>query len=67
MTDLSIQDFNDLSSEKRAQFLLNEHSKMFGEQELHLNKKADPRLFLSSLARLIIKVIRDKEKRNAAK
>jgi hypothetical protein len=55
MTDLFLQDFKDLSSKKLVYFLLDEQKKMFGEQESHLNKTADTRLFLSALTGLIIK------------
>jgi hypothetical protein len=66
MTDLSIQDFKDLSSKELVQSLSNEQAKMFGEQEPHLKKTEDTRLFLSSLAGLIIKVLRVEE-RNVGK
>ena len=60
MADLFLQDFKDLSSKKLVQVLLNEQEKMFGEQESHLNKTGDTRLFLSSLGGFIIKVIKSK-------
>jgi hypothetical protein len=67
MTDLSVQEFKDLSSGKLEQILLNEQTKMFGEQESHLNRKGDSRLFLSSLAGLIIRIIKDKGAGNVTK
>jgi hypothetical protein len=67
MTDLSVQDFKDLSSTKLVQVLLNEQTKMFGEQESHLSRKGDSRLFSSSLAGLIIKVIKSKGGGNVTK
>jgi hypothetical protein len=66
MTDLSVQEFKDLSTAKLVQILLNEKTKMFGEQESHLNRKGDTRLFLSSSAGLIIKVINSKGGGNVA-
>jgi hypothetical protein len=56
MTDLFLQDFKELSSKKLVHVLLNERKKMFGEQELQLNMPGDARVFLSSLAGLIIKI-----------
>jgi hypothetical protein len=67
MTDLSVQDFKHLSSGELDQILLNEQTKMFGEQQSHFDKKGDARLFLSSLACLIIKVIKSKEGRDVTK
>jgi len=67
MTDLFLQDYRDLSSEKLVQVLLNEQKKMFGEQKSHLNKTGDTRLFLTSLAGLIIKVIKSKGGENVTK
>jgi hypothetical protein len=64
MTDLLLQDFKDLSSKKLVQVLLDEQKRMFGEQTFHSNRLGDSRLFLSSLASLIIKVIRSKEGEN---
>jgi hypothetical protein len=58
MTDLFLQDFKDLSSKQLIQILSNEQKKMFGEQESRLNKTGDARLFLNSLAGLIIKAIK---------
>jgi hypothetical protein len=58
MTDLSVQEFKDLSSAKLVEVLLNEQTKMLGEQESYLNKKGDSRFFLNSLAGLIIKIIK---------
>jgi hypothetical protein len=66
MTDLSIQEFKDLSSTKLVQVRLNEQTKRFGGQESHLDGKGDTRLFLSSLAGLIIKVITSKGGGNVA-
>jgi hypothetical protein len=56
MTDLSVQDFNDLSSEKLVPVLLNERMKMLGEEQPQLSMTGDARLFLSSLAGLITTV-----------
>ena len=56
MTDLSIQDFNDLSSKELVQILLSEQAKMSGGQEPHLKKTEDSRLFLGSLVGPIIKL-----------
>jgi hypothetical protein len=67
MTDLSVQEFKDLSSTKLEQIFLNEQTKMFGEQESHLNREGNSRLFLSSLARLIIKIIKSKGGRKCYK
>jgi hypothetical protein len=67
MTDLSVQEFKDLSSVKLEQVLLNEQEKMFGEQESHSNRRGDSRLFLSSLAGLIIKVTKHKGGENVTK
>jgi hypothetical protein len=58
MTDLLLQDFKDFSSKKLVDVLLYEHKKMFGEQISHLKKTGGHRLFLSSLAGLIIKIIK---------
>jgi hypothetical protein len=58
MTDLFLQDFKDLSSKELVQILLNEQAKMFGEEEPNLKRKEDTRLFLGSLAGLIIKLIK---------
>jgi hypothetical protein len=58
MTDLFLQDFSGLSSKKLVQILSSEQRKMFGEQKPHLNKTGDARLFLNSLAGLIIKAIK---------
>jgi hypothetical protein len=54
MTDLLLQDFRNLSGKKLVQVLLDERKKMFGAYESQLNITRDARLFLSSLANLII-------------
>jgi hypothetical protein len=67
MTDLFLQDLKELSSKKLDNVLLNERKRMLGEQESHLNKTGDTRLFLNSLAGLIITFIKDKGGENVTK
>jgi hypothetical protein len=57
MTDLLFQDIKNLSNKKLVPVLLNERRKMFNEQEPDLKKTKDTRLFLGSLAGLIIRHI----------
>jgi hypothetical protein len=67
MTDLLLHDFKNVSSNTLERVLHDEQKNMFGEQDSHLNKTGDTRLFLSSLAGLIIKFIKDKGEENVTK
>jgi hypothetical protein len=58
MTDLFLQDFKDVSIEILVHVLLYEQKKMLGEQNSHLKKTRDNQLFLSSLAGMILKLIK---------
>jgi hypothetical protein len=62
MTGLLLQDFKNLSNNKLVHVLLNERQKMFGEPESQLNITKDGRLFLNSLACLIIKITKTRRK-----
>jgi hypothetical protein len=62
MTDLYLEDFRDLSGKKLGHVLLCEQQKMFGEQKSSWSKTGDDRLFLTSLAVLIINLIRPRGK-----
>jgi hypothetical protein len=50
MSDLTLQDFRDLFSERLVQVLADEKKKMFVEQKLHLKKGEDNGSCLSSFA-----------------
>jgi hypothetical protein len=50
MSDLTLQDFRDLFSERLVQVLADEKKKMFAEQKLHLKKREDNRLRSRSFA-----------------
>jgi hypothetical protein len=62
MTDLFLQDFEDIFTEKRAQLLLNERREIFGELVTHSNRTGDTGFFLISLAGLIMKALKTGER-----
>jgi hypothetical protein len=63
VTDLFLQDFKELSSKKLGHVLLHEQQKMFGEQGSFWNKAGETWPFLSSLAGLIINIIKPRRKK----
>jgi hypothetical protein len=50
MSDLTLQDFRDLFSERLGQVLSDEKQKMFGEQEFQVRTREHNRLSLGSFA-----------------
>jgi hypothetical protein len=59
MTDLTLEDFRELFSERLVHVLSGEKKKLFGEQELHVKKREDNSLRSSLLACSLANVRKD--------